>query len=144
MSDVEPELPPELAEAIVGTGPSSADVGLIKAAFTWRTVDTELMDLAFDSHDDLAGVRDSGAARSFEFIADGRSVIVEITAGVVIVSLVPAIEGQATLHRLAGDDISLSLSALGRAEFADVAPGPARISIQLADTALDTPTFTIP
>lgn len=144
MSDSEPELPPELVEAILGTGPTSADLNLVKGAFTWRTVDADLMELAFDSQDDLAGVRDSGAARSFEFTAGAHSLLVEISTGTVTVSLVPAAEGQTRIHRIGGEQVELPLSALGGAEFSDLASGPARVIVELDHATLTTPTFVVP
>jgi len=145
MSEVGPDLPPGLAEAILSTGPGEADVDLVKAAFSWRTIDAELLGLSFDSANDPAGVRDPAAARSFEFTSGRNSVLVEVSSNAVIVGVVPAEEGRVVLQRIDGAaGQELRLSSMGRAEFSDVPPGTVRVRVNLEDGALVTPTFTVP
>lgn len=78
MSDIDPELPEWLTEAILDTGPPADAVDLVKNAFSWRTVEADLMELAYDSVLDEAGVRDASARRTMEFTAAGISLIVEV------------------------------------------------------------------
>lgn len=147
MSDVEPEFPADLTAAILSTGPGAADLDLVKSAFDWRNIDADLMDVAFDSVDDLAGVRDAGAARTIEFTSASHSVLVEVSAGLVTVTVVPESEGQALLEYLdpqIDPGPHATLNTLGRAEFTSTTSGAARVRVELAGGVLVSPTFTVP
>lgn len=78
MSDIDPELPDYLVEAILSQDPPAEAVDLVKNAFSWRTIDAELMELSYDSVLDVAGVRDASARRTLEFTMGNVSVVVEV------------------------------------------------------------------
>lgn len=78
MSDVDPDLPEWLVDAVLSQEPPAEAVDLVKDAWTWRTIDAELMELTYDSVLDTAGVRDASARRTMEFTAGDISVVIEI------------------------------------------------------------------
>ncbi len=66
---------------VVGGAPADV-VAAAKATFTWRTIDTELAELTFDSvadTDALAGVRGGGGPRALTFEHDDVVVEVEVS-----------------------------------------------------------------
>jgi hypothetical protein len=75
-----------------------------KAAFAWRTVDTELAALAHDSATSptAAGTRAGPAARSLSFVAGGLSIEVELTGDTLLGQVVPPQPGQIEMHTVHG------------------------------------------
>ena len=81
------ELPPEALLELLRSVSATADpvpLGVLDAArssFTWRTVDSELAELAEDSAlDALAGVRGAAGPRLLTFEAPAATVVVEVTS----------------------------------------------------------------
>ncbi len=108
-----------------------------RAAFTWRTIDTELAELVFDSSRELAGVRSEDTDRQVTFRAPGVEIevmVVENGSRRLIGQLVPPTE---TTVELVGADAvySVSTDRLGRFVFDELAPGPVRLVVLGADGA---------
>lgn len=145
MSDQEPdfeELSDFVTQAILSAGPSEEALDLVKGAFAWRTIDTELFELSFDSSLEPAGVRDPDATRTLELAADALSVVIEIgrdnrVAGQVI----PAGPGTVQLQGL-DRTITTVITADGRFTFDYPLAGPVRLSVTIAG-AFTSPTFVI-
>ena len=102
---------------------------IAKAALTWRTIDAELAEIAFDSAHDLTGVRDTAVQRQVTFETDDLEIEIMMTDEAtrrVVGQLVPAAE--ATIVLIAGDDdepsrITTTSDHLGRFGFNDVPTG---------------------
>ena len=134
----------ELKEAVSGPG-EVADrmLDAAKAAFTWRTVDTELelLALAYDSalHDE-ALVRGAALAGPRVLIFEGESISLGVEVGTQVLTgqLVPAQPGHVTLMtphgwvgETEGDDAGFFL-------LARPSPGPVRLRCHTADSELIT------
>ena len=110
-----------------------------KDSFTWRTVDVELAELAFDSAiDELAGVRAASAAdRQLTFRADDVELEIMVDGRRISGQLVPT--QAATIELVAGGAIShADVDDLGSFFFDDVAPGPIRLTIQAGEQTIAT------
>ena len=100
-----------------------------KAAFEWRTVESELAELTYDSWMDdreLAGVRSSGGRRQLTFEAPGLTVEVEVADGAapgLVGQLVPAHPGTVEL-RHGGGVLTLAVDDLGRFAASYLPAGP--------------------
>ena len=108
-----------------------------RAAFTWRTIDTELAELVFDSSRELTGVRSEVTDRQVTFRAPGVEIevmVVENGTRRLIGQLVPPSE---TTVELVGADAvySATTDRLGRFVFEELAPGPVRLVVLGADGA---------
>ena len=108
-----------------------------RAAFTWRTIDTELAELVFDSSKELAGVRAEESNRQVTFKAPGVEIeVMVIDNGTrrLVGQLVPP-----AMHtvELVGADAVLSVESdrLGRFAFDALEPGPVRLVVLGADGA---------
>lgn len=122
-----------LAKALHATDPVPDHVvAAAKEAFVWRTIDTELAELVYDSSlDGLVGVRSSEAARQVTFRAPGVEIEVMVMAeGTrrIVGQLVPPQQATVELHienvvRETGTD------GLGRFTFSDVPTGPVQIAV---------------
>lgn len=145
MSDQDPgfdELPDFLTEAILSAGPPAEAVDVVKNAFSWRTIDTELLELSFDSALDPAGVRDPDATRTLELTTEAMSVVIEIAGDNRLTGqLVPGAAGTAELQGL-DRTISAVIDATGRFTFDEILTGPVRLRI-VATIASDSQTFVI-
>lgn len=145
MSDQDPdfdETPDFLTEAILSVGPPAEAVDLVKNAFSWRTIDAELLELSFDSALDPAGVRDPDATRTLELTTEAMSVVIEIGRDNRLTGqLVPGAAGTAELQGLE-HTISTVIDASGRFTFDDFITGPVRLRI-VATIASDSQTFVI-
>ncbi len=123
------EVPPEFAEAA-------------RAAYTWRTVDTELMLLtSYDSILDagLAGrARAALTARQLVFDAEGISVQVEVTEVGVAGQVLPALPGRVTLLTANGPGEDAELDELGCFLLGPPPPGPVRFRIETDGTTVVT------
>jgi hypothetical protein len=105
-----------------------------RGAFTWRTIDAELAELVFDSATELMGVRGGAedTARQVTFQAPGVEIevmVIDDGSRRIVGQLVPPQE--ATVQLLTMDDTLADTQSdhLGRFAFADVPPGPVRISV---------------
>jgi len=108
-----------------------------RAAFTWRTIDTELAEMVFDSAHELTGVRSEDTDRQVTFRAPGVEIevmVVENGTRRLIGQLVPPSE---TTVELVGADAvySSTTDRLGRFIFDELAPGPVRLVVLGADGA---------
>jgi hypothetical protein len=102
-----------------------------RAAFTWRTIDTELAELVFDSAHDLAGVRGADENRQITFQAPGVEIevmVIDDGSRCLVGQLIPP--AGMTVELVAGDTVrSEATDRLGRFTFDDVAPGPVRLVV---------------
>lgn len=116
-------------------------VDAARATFTWRTIDAELAELAYDSlldDDRLAGVRGDAAPRTLTF--EGPSLIVELEVADdgglrrLLGQLVPPGPAQVEV-RHAGGLLRVPADEVGRFAASGVAPGPVslRCIVQGAD-----------
>jgi hypothetical protein len=100
-----------------------------RAAFTWRTIDTELAELVFDSERDEAGVRAADVNRQMTFQAPGVEIeimVIDTGARRLVGQLVPPAE--MTVELIAGGDTrTMTCDDLGRFAFDGLAPGPVRV-----------------
>lgn len=141
MSDVDPDLPDYLIDAILSQGPPTEDIDLVKNAFTWRTIEAELMELTYDSVLDTAGVRDASARRTMEFTTGDLSIVIEISGTTVETRWS---EGEPDAVSLVSPEQSLSATiAAGSARFDDVSPGTWRIELQLGERRLTSLAFVV-
>ncbi len=108
-----------------------------RAAFTWRTIDTELAELVFDSTQELAGVRAAEANRQVTFKAPGVEIevmVIENGARRLVGQLVPPavnrveLVGAESVHSVESD-------RLGRFTFDVLEPGPVRLVVLDGDGA---------
>ncbi|MBB5959316.1 hypothetical protein FHS29_005936 [Saccharothrix tamanrassetensis] len=123
------DLPPEFAEAG-------------RAAYTWRTVDAELMLLtSYDSilDTDLAArARAALTARQLVFDAEGISVQVEVTEAGVAGQVLPTFPGRVVLLTANGPVEDTDLDELGCFLLGPPPPGPVRFRIETDNTTVVT------
>jgi hypothetical protein len=108
-----------------------------RGAFTWRTIDTELAELVFDSAHEESGVRATDMNRQITFQAPGVEIevmLIENGTRRLIGQLVPP---SAKRVELVGTDrvFTTETDRLGRFTFDDVAPGPVRLLVLEDDGA---------
>ena len=103
-----------------------------RAAFTWRTIDTELAEIVFDSSRELAGVRSDEANRQLTFRAPGVEIevmVIEDGLRRLVGQLVPP--SVASVELVVGDAVrAVQTDRLGRFAFEDLAPGPVRLAVR--------------
>ena len=142
MSDIDPDLPDYLVDAILSEDPPAEAVDLVKNAFTWRTIDAELMELTYDSVLDEAGVRDASARRTLEFNAGDITVILEVHGLVVAGSITPGQSGTARLSVRDAEVASAQIAA-GRFRLVSDRPGAALMHFEIAGQVLVLPRFVL-
>lgn len=108
--------------------PVPADVSeFAKAAFSWRNIDAELAEVAYDSNEETTpvGVRSIATARMLSFQAGEWTIDIEYNAATnrLIGQVEPARLVTVELH-LAGGIITTQTDELGRFDFDGVLPGP--------------------
>ncbi|MGH8910453.1 MAG: hypothetical protein ACRD0K_29160 [Egibacteraceae bacterium] len=115
-----------------------------RAAFTWRTIDAELAELAYDSLFDrleTAGVRGLPGPRLVTFEADDVCVEVEVheSGGLrrLIGQIVPQQPGLLTVRHEGGSQ-DVEADAVGRFQLSNVAAGPVSLQCRLQDRAIET------
>jgi|GEM_PF-1412299 len=143
MSDIDSDLPDYLVEAILSEGPPADAVDLVKAAFTWRTVDAELMDLSYDSVLDEVGVRDASARRTMEFTIDELNLVLEVDGRRIEGSLSPVQDGMASILAQDLEAIVSSEIDAGRFTLTVAHAGPVRVQLQLGDGVVHVPIFAV-
>jgi len=110
------------------------------AAFTWRTVDEELMELLHDSAMTAgAAVRSTSAARDLVFEVEGASIDIEFSDGVLTGQVSPTEGAVLKLQRPEADDISLTPDSAGFFRLEGVEPGTVRFVLEFADVRAVTP-----
>lgn len=123
------DVPPEFAEAA-------------RAAFTWRTVDAELMLLtSYDSILDgqlAERARAAATARQLVFDAEGISVQVEVTEAGIAGQVLPARAGRVELLTASGPVEETELDELGCFLLGPPPPGPVRFRIDAGGNAVVT------
>ncbi len=106
-----------------------------RAAFTWRTIDTELAELVFDSSKELAGVRAEDSSRQVTFKAPGVEIevmVIENGTRRLVGQLVPP--AMHTVELVGADAVhSVETDRLGRFTFDALEPGPVRLVVLGAD-----------
>ncbi len=109
-------VPPEFVEAA-------------KAAFTWRTIDEELLLItSYDSVLDdtlFARARSTATARQLVFDADGVTLQVEVSAAGITGQLIPA-SGDVTLVTPAGDAETAPVDEMGTFVMGQAPRGPVK------------------
>lgn len=143
MSDIDPELPDYLVDAILSEGPPPEAVDLVKNAFTWRTIDAELMELSYDSVLDTAGVRDASARRTMEFTSGDISVLLEVDGQQIAGRLIPAQAAQVDV-RIGAEASTQVIEPTGSFTISTSAGGPVQIRLMLTGgQTLTVPTFVL-
>jgi len=109
-----------------------------RAAFTWRTIDAELAELAFDSADQPLGVRGGEVNRQLTFRSASVEIelmVTEADARQLVGQLIPP--DVAGIELVSGDDSAMVDSdRLGRFTFDHLPSGPARLVVRDADGAV--------
>jgi hypothetical protein len=108
-----------------------------EAAFSWRTVDAELVELELDSAAATAAsalVRGgSGGTRMLTFRGEQLSVDIAIDEAGIVGQLTPPEPGQVTLVTANGVDVTTQADAVGCFAFPPAASGPMRLDCRLGD-----------
>ncbi|MGE5293041.1 MAG: hypothetical protein ACM3ML_38835 [Micromonosporaceae bacterium] len=110
-----------------------------EAAFTWRTMESEIELLALADLSELAGdgalVRGSpaGTPRTMAFHGDRLSVEIEIDDGGIIGQLTPPGPGQVTLMTASGQQLVTQADEVGCFSFPLSPPGPLRLECALGE-----------
>lgn len=114
-----------------------------RAAWTWRTVDSELAELMADSAVDAAGVRGLAWPRQLSFEARESSIEIEIDHDRIVGQVVPPAEVTLTLTETSGDVRTARSDHVGHFTFTEVEVGTVRITAALPDGSITTQWFTI-
>jgi len=141
-SDDEDALMRLVASAVAQDQVPAEVVAAAKGSFTWRTIDAELAELAYDSSVDseLAGVRgdESGRALSFEYGTVTIEIDIDVSDGTRVlegqVSPSPALQVEV---QHANSDATWAGSAddHGRFSFHDIPPGPVRLFFRFSPSS---------
>lgn len=111
-----------------------------RAAYSWRTVDEELLALTFDSASSpLAGVRDGGQTRVLGFEGAGLSVEIEVGEDQLMGQLVSGVTAQVRVETPDGERGSVRSDASGFFALPSRLRGPVRLVVELADGEHRTP-----
>jgi hypothetical protein len=130
------ELLQELAAALHEPPAGENVLRAAEAAFTWRTVDAELLELELDSAAATAAgalVRGSAGARMLTFRGEQLSVDIEIDEAGIVGQLTPPEPGQVTLVIANGEDVTAQADAVGCFAFPPPASGPMRLDCRQGD-----------
>lgn len=109
-----------------------------RGSYTWRTIDAELAELAYDSATDseAALARSADARRLLTFESPGLSVEVEVTSGAperrLVGQLVPPQRAEIEI-RHSGGTLKVTADELGRFAAEGVAPGPVSLLCRVGD-----------
>ncbi|MBK5224350.1 MAG: carboxypeptidase regulatory-like domain-containing protein [Acidimicrobiia bacterium] len=114
-----------------------------RAAFTWRTIDTELAELQFDSAVDATSVRGLAWPRQLSFDSTDVSVEIEIDHDRLVGQVIPPAEVDVTLTDSAGQTRSIRSDAVGHFTFTEVESGTVRIRAELPGGSVTTQWFTL-
>lgn len=118
---------------------------MARAAFTWRSVDAELMELLHDSALDAgAAVRGAGdPGRLLSFGRDGLSLEVEVGAGELAGQVLPAQAATVTLQHAGAEDRTVAADGAGFFRFEGVESGSVRLVVTTSEHTLTTSWVTI-
>lgn len=110
-----------------------------RAAYTWRSVDQELLELTYDSRLDAeVAVRGDGGGRTLEFAGGGLTLEVELTGGRVLGQLGDPAAGEVTLEWADGRSLTADADGSGFFSVDGVDPGPVRFAVRSGDARLVT------
>jgi hypothetical protein len=141
----EDDLLEQLRTAVRQAGaPTPTMIAAGQAAFSWRTIDAELVALTHDSlADESVLVRSSDAApRSLVFEGRERSVELDETEDGLVGQLVPPTSGEVALLSPGGEEIAhAAIDELGCFCFESSPAGPVRLRCQTDSGALLTEWF---
>ncbi len=119
-----------------------------RAAFTWRTIDEELLEL---SHDSLAGAQalvrgpaEVVEARVVSFEGQGISVELELEAGHLIGQVLPGQSGSVTVQSPSSAQVTVEVDDAGLFEILELPPAPLRLRLELGGRVLTTAWLTGP
>lgn len=145
------ELMAALAEAVAEPETDARRRAAAQAAFTWRTIDTELAELLHDSALEAgAAVRSAAEGpRSLSFGRSGLTLEIEIDGDQVLGEVIA--EGSAAgagpavvvLRRPDSDDMTAETDAAGFFRFSGVVPGSVRFEVTRGEWSLTTPWVTL-
>lgn len=120
------EVPPQWREAA-------------RAAYTWRSVDQELLALSHDSLLDAgAAVRGAGEERTLEFTGAGLTLAVEVTSSGITGQLTPPVAAEVVLERADGDGRSTEADESGFFSLEAVGEGLVRLAVRSGEQRLVT------
>jgi hypothetical protein len=116
-----------------------------RAAFTWRSVDAELMELLHDSALE-AGAAVRGPAdpgRLLSFGGGSLTIELEVGAGAVTGQVLPAQAATVTLQRTGAEDRTVAADAAGFFRIDEVGSGPVRFVVTTSEQTLTTAWVTL-
>jgi hypothetical protein len=116
-----------------------------RAAFTWRSVDAELMELLHDSALEAgAAVRGAGdPGRMLSFGRGGLIVELEVGAGAVTGQVLPAQDATLTLQTTGTEDRTVAADGAGFFRIEEVGSGPVRFVVTTSEHTLTTAWVTL-
>ena len=116
-----------------------------RAAFTWRSVDAELMELLHDSALEAgAAVRGAGdPGRMLSFGRGGLIVELEVGAGAVTGQVLPAQDATLTLQTTGAEDRTVAADGAGFFRIEEVGSGPVRFVVTTSEHTLTTAWVTL-
>jgi hypothetical protein len=116
-----------------------------QAAFTWRSVDAELMELLHDSALDAgAAVRGAGdPGRLLSFGNGDLTLELEVGAGEMAGQVLPAQDATVTLQHAGADDRTVAADGAGFFRFEGVVSGSVRLTVTTSGHTLTTSWVTI-
>ena len=131
-----------LADAVSETRWMDSARSAARAAFSWRTVDSELLVLSYDSllHEDaLVRRADGSAVRTASFQGDDITLEVEVDDGNLLGQLVPGQACQVRLQSLDGSELITEADESGFFSIPDLNPGrPIRFKLTLGGSSKTT------
>ena len=142
------ELLEELAAALGEEPVDERVIQAAEAAFSWRTVDADLLSLVLDSDAGPAvGVRGRhsgpGGLRALVFRGEQLAVEVEIDEAGIVGQLTPPQPGHVTLAGPSGPGLAAQADEVGCFTFPLPAAGPVRLACRIDDGHFVTPWITI-
>ena len=140
------DLMAELAEAVAeGDAVTDRRREAARAAFTWRSVDAELMELLHDSALEAgAAVRGAGdPGRMLSFGRGGLIVELEVGAGAVTGQVLPAQDATLTLQTTGAEDRTVAADGAGFFRIEEVGSGPVRFVVTTSEHTLTTAWVTL-
>ena len=142
------ELLRELRAALQESTVDESVIQAARAAFTWRTVDTELELLSLDADCETAAgalVRGSGpgGSRTLVFHGERLSVAVEIDEGGIVGQLMPPGPGLVTLVTADGPQATAQADEVGCFNFPPPSAGPLRLDCAMGADHFSTDWVTV-
>jgi hypothetical protein len=140
------ELMAALAEAVAETDAvTDRRREAARTAFTWRSVDAELMELLHDSALDAgAAVRGAGdPGRMLSFVNRELTLEVEVGAGELSGQVLPAQAATVTLQGAGAEDRTVAADGAGFFRVEEVGSGPVRFVVTTSSATLTTAWVTL-